>query len=332
MTSPARPAISREGFGAAGDAFRQMTESRPDGRYVPRVDFSIVDVSDWVVKLPEPGGSDANTWLIDPVTNEAALFKPVVAKAGRRQGEDWAEKAVEQVAALIGVPTARIRMATRRSRSGLLSYDLADGSELHTGAVLIGEIDTRLVARAKERLGHNLDNIHRVLASLPAVGMGAGAFTAFDQFCGYLVLDALVANRDRHEENWGVLRDPGDRVTLAPSFDHGNSLGFNLPDENKLRELDQDPQLVKWANKGYADRFEGGRNVTLVDFAHTALGRATPGTEEHWLGRLATVGVDKWQGVVEHTAEMSEPCRTFCLRLLTTNQRRLLRDVSSGSA
>jgi hypothetical protein len=180
---------------------------------------------------PEPGGGDANVWLIEPGTDGlCALFKPVVAKAGRRQGEDWAEKAVEQIAHLLNIPSARILMATRRGQAGLLSYDLAPGgSELQTGAVMIGEIDDRLIPRAKERFGHNLDNIYVVLSRLAAVAM-PDKFTAYDQFCGYLILDALVANRDRHEENWGVLRDPEGRVTLAPSYDHGNSLGFNLAD------------------------------------------------------------------------------------------------------
>lgn len=213
-------------------------------------DLAIVDVSNWEVRFPEPGGSDANVWLRDPEADEYALFKPVVAKVGRRQGEDWAEKVVEQVAGLVGVPSARIRMATRDGVPGLLSYDLSlAGHELQTGAVLIGEIDDRLVPRARERLGHNLTNIKSVLAPLLAVGMPSG-FNAFDQFCGYLVLDALVANRDRHEENWGVLRDPAGRVTLAPSYDHGNSLGFNLQDDRRLMELDRDPQLEKWASRG----------------------------------------------------------------------------------
>jgi len=99
-------------------------------------------------------------------------------------------------------------MVTRDGVPGLLSYDLAPaGRELQTGAVLIGEIDDRLVPRARERLGHKLTNIKSVLAPLEAVGLPTGP-SAFDQFCGYLVLDALVANRDRHEENWAVLRDP----------------------------------------------------------------------------------------------------------------------------
>ncbi|MFT3871401.1 MAG: HipA domain-containing protein [Nocardioides sp.] len=202
----------------------------------------IVDVSDWVVRFPEPGGSDANVWLLVPESDESALFKPVVAKEGRRQGEDWAEKAVEQIANEIGVPAARIEMATRNGHPGLLSFDLAGrGVEMQTGAVLIGEIDQRLVPRAKERLGHNLTNIRTVLHPLAAPAMGGGAFTAFDQFCGYLILDALVANRDRHEENWAVLRSSDGVVTLAPSYDHGNSLGFNLLDMRRLRQLESDP-------------------------------------------------------------------------------------------
>lgn len=98
------------------------------------VSHSIVDVSGWEVRFTEPGGSDANVWLRDPETDEYALFKPVVAKKGRRQGEDWAEKVVEHVAAVLGVPSAHIRMASRAGRPGLLSYDLTPlGSELQTG-------------------------------------------------------------------------------------------------------------------------------------------------------------------------------------------------------
>lgn len=290
-------------------------------------DLAIVDASDWEVRSYEPGGSDEKVWLCDPDTGESALFKAVVAKAGRRQGEDWAEKAVEQVAKLIGVPSARIQMATWRGEPGLLSYDLKPaGHELQTGGVLVSAVDDRLVPKAKERLGHNLENIHQVLSPLPAVSMPGPSFTGFDQFCGYLMLDALVANRDRHEENWGVLRDPTGQVTLAPSYDHGNSLGFNLKDELRLRELGCDPELARWASQGFADRFEGSRRVTLVDFARQAMRMATPVTAPYWLGRLRGVTAAEWEGVVTATPEMSDACRMFCLRLLTTNQRRLLDD------
>lgn len=179
--------------------------------------------------------------------------------------------------------------------------------------------------RARERLGHNLDNIHRVLAPLPAANIGGRGLTAFDQFCGYLVLDALVANRDRHEENWGVLRDPSGRLSLAPSFDHGNSLAFNVTDDYRRRQLERDPTLTSWCRHGCADRFEAGREITLVDFAHQALRRATPESTDLWLDRLGNITSQDWADAIDPIPEMSGVCRTFCLQLLSTNQRRLLR-------
>lgn len=217
-------------------------------------------------------------------------------------------------------------MAVRNGRPGLLSYDLVElGYELHAGAVLIGTIDNRLVPRSKERLGRNLDNIERVLRPLPARGMPTG-FSAFDQFCGYLMLDALVANRDRHEENWAVLRSPTGDLSLAPSFDHGNSLDFNLNDSRRWSELDRDPLLVNWAGRGRADRFEGGRRLSLVEFAALAASRSTPGAAEVWHSRLARVDDADWAPVLSRTPEMSEAARRFSLQLLITNRRRLLDD------
>jgi serine/threonine protein kinase HipA of HipAB toxin-antitoxin module len=50
--------------------------------------------------------------------------------------------------------------------------------------------------------------------------------SAFAQFTGYLVLDALIGHTDRHEENWGVIEGITGAKRLAPSFDHASSLGF----------------------------------------------------------------------------------------------------------
>ena len=120
-------------------------------------------------------------------------------------------------------------------------------------------------------------------------------------------------------------------MTLAPSYDHGNSLGFNLEDARRVRQLDRDPHLTEWANKGFADRFEGGRSVTLVDFARHALNTASPGTADYWLGRLQTVPTGTWETVTSGTPEMSEACLTFCVQLLKTNQGRLLDEYRSST-
>src|SRR5690606_14933665 len=66
------------------------------------------------------------------------------------------------------------------------------------------------------------------------------------QIGGYLVLDAVIGNTDRHHENWGILRKKtgtGYVGYLAPSFDHASSLGRELHDEfskkNRYRILEE---------------------------------------------------------------------------------------------
>lgn len=62
---------------------------------------------------------------------------------------------------------------------------------------------------------------------------------AVEDFAGYLVLDALVANVDRHHENWAVLvaRRGARRCVLAPTFDHAASLACGLTDEARIERL-----------------------------------------------------------------------------------------------
>lgn len=59
---------------------------------------------------------------------------------------------------------------------------------------------------------------------------------AADVFMGYLLLDTLVSNQDRHHENWGLVT-LSNKLHLAPTFDHASSLGRNKTDEKRLDRL-----------------------------------------------------------------------------------------------
>ena len=65
--------------------------------------------------------------------------------------------------------------------------------------------------------------------------------SAADLFCGYIVFDVLISNTDRHHQNWGVLakREEGSAptLTLAPTYDHGSSLGRELQDTERIQRL-----------------------------------------------------------------------------------------------
>ena len=60
--------------------------------------------------------------------------------------------------------------------------------------------------------------------------------TAADWFLGYLLLDALIGNTDRHHENWAVIESEGKQM-LAPSYDHASCLGRELGDPERADRL-----------------------------------------------------------------------------------------------
>jgi len=221
----------------------------------------IEDVSSWSVVDIEAEGSDAKEWLADP-HNDRWLCKPAVTpRNGVQQGEDWSEWLAAEVATSLAVPHATIRLATRNGLPAALSRSLrSSGEELQAGAVLLQGIPG-FVPRSRTRTGHNLPNIRAVLENVTAPQSWAGpagAGAAFGVFCGYLVLDALIANTDRHEENWAVIRGRNAVVRLCASYDHATSLGFNLSDERRDRLTAYPGKLHAWLERGSARRFEGG--------------------------------------------------------------------------
>jgi hypothetical protein len=248
--------------------------------------FPIVDVSNWDIITDETSGDEPKYWLQEPGTNVGWLFKTVTVKAGQVHGEDWAEKAVAHVASLLGVPCARIELAEMHGRSGCISADLRPPSyDLQHGQMLLEERGAPgyVHGKGKSHPGHSLENI---LASLegalppPTCELPFNA-TAYDVFAGYVLLDAWVANRDRHDNNWAVLRPTlasGGPLRLCGSYDHASSLGFNLTDEKCAQRVAQDA-VMSWCEKGTAWRFEydpSRPTATLVELAAKALQLASP--------------------------------------------------------
>lgn len=140
------------------------------------------------------------------------------------------------------------------------------------------------------------------------------------------MFDAWIANRDRHDENWAVLRPPpGEgQDRLCGSYDHASGLGFNLSDGDRIRRL-REETVEAWARRGTAYRFEhSAKPSTLVTFAGVALRSVSPEVRNHWLGRLDAVDRDDLACLVHRVPELSEPTGSFILELLAINRRRVL--------
>lgn len=163
------------------------------------------DATDWLYKYPQP-----NT------------------------GQHWAEKIAAEIAEELEILHAKVELALFAGLQGSATESFArDGRELYHGnQVLAGQVLGYDPAKRFRQSSHTLANIFAALDRVFRRPETAAA--AKQRIAGYLVLDALVGNTDRHHENWGILvkRTPKGRMgMIAPSFDHASSLGRELLDD-----------------------------------------------------------------------------------------------------
>ncbi len=224
-------------------------------------------------------------------------------------GEDWAEVVSTQVGTRLGVPCAQTRLCIRNGRRGSISLSVIPaGYDLVEAYVELASVEGYVRhlegAPAKDserpnvkRPGHTLANIRKVLndVTAPPSFEGPPDLNAYDVFIGYLIFDALVANRDRHEQNWAILSPQllTNPRYISPSYDHGGSLGYNLDDRKRERLLEQHGGIMAWAERGTAWRFEHTDAApTLVRHAHVGLATCSRAGAHWWKERLRAVSLD----------------------------------------
>ncbi|MBB1049778.1 hypothetical protein G6021_01310 [Dietzia sp. CW19] len=300
----------------------------------------IRDISHWVVVGQEAVGADPKFWVAESAASERPdwwLFKAPKTglKSGRpyRRGDDWAEAVCAGLAPLVGLPSATVDLARYGDTVGVMSRNVAPpGWDLISGDTLLSEFpDYESCAGGRKppgRPGHHPQNIAAVLDGVESPLRSPDECpTAMSAFVGYLVFDVWVANTDRHAENWAVL-DNGRSRRLAESFDHGSALSSGLED-HEIDRFRNRVDLERFASKARAQRFarEAGRTLTdvVVDAA-----QLEPTAARFWRDRVCEVDTEKMTKAVADVPGMSDARRTFVMRLLEENLRRL-RDVHFDS-
>jgi len=276
----------------------------------------------------EPMGSKKKFWVKAP-DGVFWLFKYSRVVNGETRNEDWAEWLVHRLAGLLGVPSAVIRPANCEGRRGIVSRTVLspDGRErLVHGNELIRDFDSEYqLDTRRENPKYTVETVARALRNVgPPVGFDALAtFTGFQCMAGYFVLDAWVAGRDRHHENWAAIEREG-TFTLSPSFDHGNALGFQVRPEEAIRLASDEAVLERWLDRGTSHHF--AQRPSLVSIARDALTAAGGSVEAYWAHQLGSIPDDEIEAVVSAVPDdlMSVESRTFVISLLKTNRRRVV--------
>jgi hypothetical protein len=260
----------------------------------------------------------------------------------RGTGEDWAEKIACELCGLLGLPHVHYEMAydMDQQRPGVVCASFTPPPlALAHGNQLLLAIDPAYPAGPENRYrsrAHTIDAVFEVIDMLGLPGerwcarLPPPIQTAAGIFAGYLLLDAWIANQDRHHENWGAIWD-GERLALAPSFDHGAALARNLSDEERHERLtsrDERRRVPHFAGRARSALFATTTAAkplgTLA--AWQAFAARVPEAATIWRDQLAAVKPVAVDAVLDRIPpdRMSAVCRRFTLDLLTENRRRLL--------
>lgn len=293
--------------------------------------YPIIEIPDNAPELPEQQGTKTKYWL--HMDDRLYLFK--IGRANT--GENWAEKVACELCTLLGLPHAHYELAVWMNKKGILSETIvpADG-RLVMGNELLAEIHSTYPEQQRYKVqDHTLGRIVALLSkpdiSLPMNWQppSNAIKNAVDVFLGYLLLDAWIANQDRHHENWGVIHHG--EIYLAPTYDHAASMGQNESD-TKRKELlttrDRGRHISRYIEKArsaiYLNKSEQKSLLTLAVFQLLAAKR--PESAKLWLQRLGDIETKQCQNVFNKIppSEISETTIEFAMTLLELNKKRLL--------
>lgn len=257
-------------------------------------------------------------------------------------GEDWAEVVSARLASLLGLPHASYDLA---EAVGVPTFDMVRGvrsanftpldGRLVLGNELIGPVASseKGTAYAHRRQFHTPSRV-AIYLGIPRLCIPLGwaapvpIMTAKGVMAGYLMLDVLIGNQDRHEENWGIIVSDKS-LYLAPTFDHASSLGRNEVDDRRRVKLEtKDPRhgIPGYAAKAMSQLFEkNGSRLTTLD-AFVAYSQTCKAEVSYWLAQLVRVNELSFRLLLNEIPDshITEIGREFAVALLIENRRRLL--------
>lgn len=302
--------------------------------------YKIIDIPPEAAESSEQLGTKFKFWYSDKDYGHS-LFKE-----GRpATGENCAEKIACELAELLGMPHAQYEFAQYKDKQGVISPILVTrGERLIHGNELLATFETDYGTNQAKPYRQKEHTIRRVLGyfrgSVDFVGAPSGFVqtkeisTALDVFVGYLMFDAWIANQDRHDQNWGLIRTSDGNSFLAPSYDHGSSMGRNETDAKReimLTTNDQGQHISKYvatARSALYPQTPADIRVkallTLDAFEQAA--RQSPRAANAWRDRLASLNEKQVTAIIEGVPQnlMTDTAKRFTLKLLELNRARIL--------
>ncbi len=281
---------------------------------------------------------EANDGIIPKIWNDDNELKSCLFKVAHRTPRsernvrvDWAEKVVSEIADLLGIPTARYEFATTYFRNspelveGIVSINcIATGNVRQSGEELLNQmIDDGSEASQQYTIENSIEALDLAQVKRPSGydRIPNGIESGSETFVGYILLDTLVDNWDRHAENWSIIL--GEEIELMPCYDYGESLCSGDNDEEKQSiKLDE---YIQVSSSSFTDQ-EGTKRLSMLEVFKRAAS-LKPQAAKIWLDQLAALNPADINQIFNRIPEgrITEVSANFAKGLIEYNRTELLR-------
>ncbi|GFK94994.1 hypothetical protein NNJEOMEG_02842 [Fundidesulfovibrio magnetotacticus] len=294
--------------------------------------YPIVHIPANIPGFPEQIGTKEKFWLLG-IDGYKYLYK--IGRPGT--GENWAEIVSYEICRLLCLPHAEYSLATWRDTCGVITRSFVpDGHSLYLGndimSKFVHEYDAnKRYKQTQYTIGRVFHFLNNEIIQYP-IGFPS-AFTtnqALSCFVGYILLDALIANQDRHHENWGLILNPEGKAYLAPTFDHASSLGRNESDRKRttiLTTKDMRQHITAYVTKArtpfYTKQTEKSTLTTIN--ALEWIGSKAPDALHYWTNRLNTIKKQQLLTIFSNIDRnwINDNAINFSLAMLALNTQRI---------
>lgn len=251
--------------------------------------MEIIDVSNWKKDdETHAPGTRKKYWLIKPGSEKRYLFK----FPKENTGEAWAEVIAARIGDLLELNVHHVIFAQLDDKYGVLSENFCDvGEEFHSGGDLFYSICPDFELQSLE---NQLELLFQVLTK----------YGYLAEFICVLIFDALIANQDRHCDNWGIIRAADNSVRLAPIYDNGSSLGYGLSEEKVSKMLLNRDMFYAYTRRSQTMFGLSGRHRPKTLEVFSILQERYPQELKYAIEKLELISAPMIQQIVETVPEV----------------------------
>lgn len=206
-------------------------------------------------------GTKEKFWVY--INNNKYLFK-----IGRKNTrENLAEKVIYKIGKLIDIKIVSYEFAKYKDKLGVLSpLFLNEDERLVHGNELLAKV---IENYPKEQFFKVRDYKLTTVLGLIEILSEKYNKNFLEDFISYIIFDCLVANQDRHHENWGfVVSSLKKEIDLSPSYDHAAGLGckVNIDEiKNRMTTKDRGYSVEKFCQKAKTPFYHNKKRLSTIE-------------------------------------------------------------------